>query len=154
MELQYRIKLATPKELMQFFDRVRGQYSGNAPALLHVESRSWHDAIVAEHDGTIIGAVTLAFHDSDRPEPGTLDTLYVVPEHRGNGVGTRLCELAVRSFVETRAIPAACHATTEAMVRTIERLPSELKKHLHVRRASVDEFFDPDLSDQTPRRPD
>ena len=67
--------LASAKEVIKFFESIRSLYSEGAPALLDTGLRVWDEAVVAEHDGQVVGAVTLAFNDLDRPEPGTLDAL-------------------------------------------------------------------------------
>lgn len=144
---EYSISAATAQQVVDFFDEVRGLYPAHSrpPALLDVGSRAWDEALVVAHEGQIVGAVTLAFNDIDRPAPGTLDTLYVMPEHRRRGLGCRLCEMALLRFIKAGWTPVFCHATTQGMRRIIECLPSELKQHLTVRRSHNDEFFDPEI---------
>ena len=89
---RYIIRTATVQEVVEFFDSVRGLYSKGPPALLDIGLRAWDEAVIAEYNGDVVGAVTLAFHDLDRPAPGTLDTLYVLPGHRGKGLGFKLCD--------------------------------------------------------------
>ena len=68
---KYIIRVASAKEVINFFESIRSLYSEGAPALLDIGLRVWDEAVVAEHDGQVVGAVTLAFNDLDRPEPGT-----------------------------------------------------------------------------------
>jgi len=142
---EYSIRAAAVQQIIDFFDEVRALYSAHSrpPALLDVGSRAWDEAFVVAHEGQIVGAVTLAFNDIDRPSPGTLDTLYVLPEHRSRGLGYRLCEMAMLRFIKVGWTPVFCHVTTQGMQRVIDCLPSELKQHLTVRRSHNDEFFDP-----------
>lgn len=141
---KYIIRVGSAQEVVDFFDSVRRLYSEVAPALLDIGLRSWDEAVVAERDGQVVGAVTLAFNDLDCPAPGTLDTLYVLPGHRGKGLGTRLCESAINRFIGSGWTPVFCHVITEAMQRLVDRLPSELRGQMKLRLSQTDEFFDPE----------
>ena len=46
---------------------------------------------VAERDGAVVGYADL---DADRPGPGWLHSIYVLPEHAREGIGTLLLDLA------------------------------------------------------------
>jgi N-acetylglutamate synthase-like GNAT family acetyltransferase len=102
-ENELTIRAATLEEVQTFFIHVwKTVYNeGVCPALLDPGRLSECDEFfVAECDGEIIGAVTLAGLKNKRLP--TLDALYVVPTHRGRRVGPRLCETALLRFKETQ----------------------------------------------------
>ena len=98
--------------------------------------RQCDEAFVAEVDGVLVGAVTLAFKGVFGRNKATLDGLYVLPEYRGRGIRCRLMAHAVRRFVEVGRIPVLCNVESEEMVATSEsfrRKHPELSQHVEFR---------------------
>jgi GNAT superfamily N-acetyltransferase len=120
------VSAASRKEVYDFFQHVTDNlYRGIMPALFDSDRLAkCNECYVAEADSEIVGAVTLAF---DGPRGPTLDTMFVLREHRGHGIGNRLCEVAIRRFVDAEKTPVYCEVIRKDMHRTIERLPDELK---------------------------
>src|SRR4051794_28239950 len=85
---------------------------------------------VAQVDGRIIAAVTLAtagLYPDTRP---TMATLFVSQAHHRQGVGRLLCEFAIRRFIELDKIPVYVEVTTGGMKSLIARLPDDLRASL------------------------
>lgn len=79
------------------------------------------EAIVAECDGRIIGASTLAFNGIGPNRMPILQGVYVLDKFRDHGVGLRLTELAMERFIEMRKTPVYCSASDD-MQKTLDRL--------------------------------
>jgi len=79
------------------------------------------EAIVAECDGRIVGASTLAFNGIGQNRMPILQGVYVLDIFRGRGVGLRLTELAMERFIEMRKTPVYC-STSDDMQKTLDRL--------------------------------
>jgi ribosomal protein S18 acetylase RimI-like enzyme len=98
--------------------------------------RHCDEAFVAEVDGVIVGAVTLAFKGIFGGNKPTLDGLYVLPEYRRRGIGCRLITHAVRRFAEVGRTPVLCNVESDEMVATSEsfrRRHPELCQHVDFR---------------------
>lgn len=139
----YELKYATPDQVLSFFRQVRSRYDGPTPGLLQIENRKLDAAFAATFNSDIVGVATFAFHDVDKPEPATLDTIYVVPEHRGRNLGRTLSEVAIRWCIRSGRSPVSCHATTAAMMKIVERLPQDLRRETRVRTTNTGTFYDP-----------
>ncbi|MGQ0633426.1 MAG: GNAT family N-acetyltransferase [Planctomycetaceae bacterium] len=101
------------------------------PMLFDSDRLAQCDKIFAEEvDGAIAGIVCLASNGCDGSHGPTLATLYTAPEHRGKGIGLRLCEYGIRHFAEAGKTPIFCDVTTRGMHKTIDRLSGELQAHL------------------------
>jgi GNAT superfamily N-acetyltransferase len=126
--MEATIRQAEKSEVGEFFykafppDAIR-------PAMLDWERVQACDEMhVAEIDGRIVGAVTLA---TNWRVP-TLATLYVSRDCQRLGIGTQLCTDAIRRFVELGKTPIYVDATTKGMKTLILNLPEDLKSHLQV----------------------
>lgn len=98
--------------------------------------RQCDEAFVAEVDGVIVGAVTLAFKGLFGRNKPTLDGMYVLPKYRRRGIGCHLITHAVRRFVEVGRTPVLCNVESEEMVATSEsfrRKHPELSQHVDFR---------------------
>jgi len=84
------------------------------------------EAFVAECDGRVVGAATLAFNGVYAPKRPTLDALYLIPEFRGRGIGFALLERAIRRFIEVGKCPVLCKAESAEMGALLERLGARL----------------------------
>lgn len=84
-----------------------------------VESSTW----IAEEDGVIVGFATVAWSRNARKEGGYLQTIEVLPEMRGRGVGEKLLSLAEITAVTVDAQTMALHvdAQNRAAIRLYER---------------------------------
>jgi GNAT superfamily N-acetyltransferase len=139
----YELQFATSDQVLDFFKQVRTRYDGPIPGLLKIENRKLNAAFAATFDSEIVGVATLAFHNVDKPEPSTLDTVYVLPEHRGRNLGRTLSEVAIRWCIRSGCSPVSCHATTAAMTNIIERLPPNVRSETRVRTTNTGSFYDP-----------
>ena len=140
----YHFESASVERVLRFFELVRARYSGPAPGLLQIEDRKLDAAFTASVRDEIVGVATLAYHDIDNPEPATLDTVYVLPEHRGRGLGGMLSEIAIRWCIRIGRRPVLCRATSVGMQTVLHRFPNDLQRQMHVRHsANIDTFFDP-----------
>jgi GNAT superfamily N-acetyltransferase len=122
------VRFASLQEVGAFFTHVwKTVYRGGSfPALLDTDRLPHADEfVVAELRGEIIGAVTLAGLKGQRPP--TLDTVYVVPTKRGRGIAARLCEAALRRFMEAGKTPVSCDVTTNKMQRALDKLPPDIQ---------------------------
>lgn len=121
------IEPANVKEVADFFQCVideRIVYGLTTSLLDPSRVYACQECIVATVDGQIVGAVTLAFAARNGP---TLETMYLLREYRGQGIGGRLCEAAMRRFIELGHVPVASDATTKGMLAILEKLPPELR---------------------------
>src|SRR5690606_9365146 len=107
-----------------FFQRaVETLYRGVTPMLFDTQRLSACDeCYVAEVDGQIAGAVTLAYAAANGP---TLDTLFVWDDQQNKGIGASLCEKATQRLIEAGKTPIYCEVNTRGMHRLIKRLPPE-----------------------------
>ena len=80
------------------------------------------ESFVAECDGRIAGAVTLAYNGVYNPKRPTLDALYVLPDFQRQGIGLALLLTAVRRFVELGRTPVLCKVESAEMRALLERL--------------------------------
>lgn len=139
----YQLECASVEQVLSFFERARSRYSGPIPALLQIENRRLDAAFAATLHGEIVGVATLVFHDIDKPEPSTLDTVFILPEHRGRGLGRTLADIAIRWCIRTGRSPVSCHTITIGMARILERLPKQSRRESRVRISYSESFFDP-----------
>jgi len=92
------------------------------------------EAVIAEEAGKIVGVVTLAFHGIDGSERPTIDTFYVTPSHRRQGVGGRLFERGARRLLEMLGdIRIFCELQSHRMIGVIDKLPDDLRARLDLR---------------------
>jgi len=126
--MEATIRQAQKPEVGEFFykafppDAIR-------PAMLEWERvQACDEMYVAEIEGRIVGAVTLA---TNWRVP-TLATLYVSQDCQRSGIGTQLCTDAIRRFVELGKTPVYVDATTNGMKSLILKLPEDLQSHLQV----------------------
>ena len=132
MTMEITIRPADKFEVRDFF-RVAFPPDDVWPAMLGWDRIVPCDELfVAVNDGRIVAAVTLASDGIDGSKMSTLATLFTLPECHHQGVGHRLCEFAIRRFIEVGKVPIHCDATTQGMKATINGLPDELRLHLHV----------------------
>lgn len=125
------IRPGTLQEVDGFFWDVCKSIGGGiiVPGLLDSDRLRFCDEFfVAEWNGQIVGAVTLAIFKAERLP--TLDVVYVRPALRGKRVGPRLVETAIRRFKEAKRTPILCDVTSKDMHRLIERLPPDLRTEL------------------------
>jgi hypothetical protein len=121
-----QIRQASKTELARFYRRaVETVMQFQIRPALFEAGLACDECFVADLAGGTVGAVTLNFAKSGDPE---LATLYVLPQHGFSGIGTMLAEVAMRRLCEL--FPAKmvyCDVTTEAMDRTIKKLPPDLQ---------------------------
>jgi GNAT superfamily N-acetyltransferase len=132
----YEYRVATPAEGYAFL-RLVVSHIGDAeaarslpdePAFFYLGHEQWcGEAAVATHHGVTVGVATLFFDGLMRRGPPTLATLYVLPEHRSAGIGSRLLRMALERFAARGRTPVRVDAATEAMHRRLEELPPDLR---------------------------
>ena len=79
---------------------------------------------VAEDRGVVIGFAGITI------EPPALETVYVLAAYRGQGIGPRLTEAALRRLVQLGKTSIKCDVTTTGGHHVIERLPADLRQHV------------------------
>lgn len=126
------IRPASRQEVGDFFRRAEDTfYEGRRSALLGSDRVDACDEyFVAEIDGQIVGAVTLAFEAINGP---TLETLYVWRDLQRRGIGPALCETAARRFTEVGKTPIACEVENAAMHKAIQKLPNDLQARFRLK---------------------
>lgn len=131
--------------------RLLGPYHPRAAlaVLMSGDRLSCCDEAVAAFEGeTFLGAATIApfgeqrnpameiaareLGDVTEPAEPTLVGLWVVPEHRGRGVGQQLFEAVIRRMVERSLVPVRVDVMSSRIPRLLERLPEDLRDQLRV----------------------
>jgi GNAT superfamily N-acetyltransferase len=86
-----------------------GDGSGSVPGATSPDSERFLALLARDESGTAVGVLTLSvsFAVYAGGEYGVIDEMYVVPEHRSQGIGRRLVEAAVDVAAE-RVVPAGC----------------------------------------------
>jgi GNAT superfamily N-acetyltransferase len=87
---------------------------------------------VALVEGKIVGATCLIY---DTEEGAELSTEYVLKEHQGEGIGTRLTRAGIERLIELGKTPIHVDVASEAMDRTLDRLPRKFRRHLRLTRS-------------------
>ena len=95
--------------------------------------RCCDEAVLArDSDGQIVGLATLA-PDGELGEGPTVVGLYVSPEHRRRGIGTRVIIRAVERMQERGLTPVRMDTLGTAAARLVALLPEEVQRHLDVK---------------------
>jgi GNAT superfamily N-acetyltransferase len=107
--------------------------------------RKGEEFFLAECDGKPIGVASIVGLTGDQPP--TLDRMYVLRCHRGNGAGALLTEAAVRRCEQLIRLPVTCHVTTAKMQRAIDRLPNAIRLLMNPISSSIgDEWLEDGLN--------
>lgn len=87
--------------------------------------------ITRDASGRIVGLVTLA-PDGEMSEGPALIGLYVLPEYRRQGIGTRLITRAVERMAERGLVPVQMDLLSTAAAKLVEQLPAEVHSNIRV----------------------
>lgn len=90
------------------------------------------ECFVAVVDRKIVGAVCIVFDNGTHAE---LLTEYVLKEHQGRGIGTRLSKTAIERLIDLGRTPIYIDVTSKGMDRTLDRLPKNLHRRLRLNRS-------------------
>ena len=108
-------------------------WRGIEPPFIHSDRVEDCDGFwVAEYQGKIIGAIATTSKGMDGSPLPTIANLYVLREFTQKGVGLRLLICAMKHLIAAGNLQLYLKATTDAMVRTIERLPPDLRGNLEI----------------------
>jgi GNAT superfamily N-acetyltransferase len=95
-----------PEDDVRLLEDYFGEWSGDEPLCL-----------VAEEEGSVVGAIAVSFY-SHLPGPGEpsgiramIHNLYVLPQHRGKGVGKRLVEETLKECGKRGVCRVSLYAT-------------------------------------------
>ncbi len=128
-EKEFTIRTATFNEVGWFFRSASQQdWNGIVPAFIDDTRLELCDGFsVAEYQGEVIGAVATSSKGMDGKSLPTIVNLYVLRKFTKKGVGLRLLVDAMKRLLSPESPKVYCLAITRAMVRTIEKLPQELR---------------------------
>lgn len=128
-----QIRLATKNEVARFFRTVIRTRMRSETELLSADRLAMTDeCFVAVVDGKIVGATCLIFDTGDGAE---LSTEYVLKEYQGEGIGTRLTKAGIERLIALGKTPIHVDVASEAMDRTLDRLPRKDRRHLRLKRS-------------------
>lgn len=91
------------------------------------------EAVIFEKDSVVVGIATISTEGESFDGTPTIVGVYVVKEHRGQDIGLQLLEAAIcRMQVRQIQTLYRVETCTKSGARTVEKLPSEMKKLLTV----------------------
>jgi GNAT superfamily N-acetyltransferase len=115
-----------------FFRRVRTRIHSDTQLLSANRLAAADECYVAEIDGKIAGAVCLVL---DNGESAELLTEYVLSEHQGRGIGTRLTKAGIDRLIALGRTPIYVDVASKGMDRTLDRLPKAARRHLRLHKS-------------------
>jgi GNAT superfamily N-acetyltransferase len=128
-----KIRPATKREVGRFFRNVIRTRMRFETELLSADRLQMADeCFVAVVDRKIVGAVCIVF---DKGTHAELLTEYVLKEHQGRGIGTRLSKTAIERLIDLGRTPIYIDVTSKGMDRTLDRLPKNLHRRLRLNRS-------------------
>ena len=131
-EKEDTIREATKNEVGWFFrNAAKRDWYQTEPPFIDCARLDYCDGfLVAEYGGEVIGAVATSSKGMDDRTLPTIANLYVFDDFTHRGVGLRLLIYSMERLLASGASKVFCTAITPGMVRTIEKLPPDLKKCL------------------------
>ena len=84
---------------------------------------------VAEDDGAIVGAAHTGFNADRRWE---FRSLWVLDDHQGRHIGTRLTTLAIEPLIRLGRTPIYCEVKEPKMHEILKKLPEDMRRHLEI----------------------
>ena len=89
-----KLRKATPKDAKGIANVLKQSYNikdlKEGINVFKNETKKFHNYVVAEHDGEIIGIVTWIAHGLPKHQLCELDRIAVLPEYRGKGIAREL----------------------------------------------------------------
>jgi len=133
LDQRVKIRSATKQAVARFFRTVIRTRMRFATELLSAERLQMADeCFVAIVNRKIVGAVCIVYDNGTHAE---LLTEYVLKEHQGQGIGTRLSKTAILRLIELGRTPIDINVTSKGMDRTLDRLPPALRRRLRLNRS-------------------
>jgi len=128
-----KIRPATKDEVGKFFRSVvRTRMRFETELLSDDRLQMADECFVAIVNRKIVGAVCIVFDNGTTAE---LLSEYVLKDHQGQGIGTKLTKTAIARLVELGHTPIYIDVTSQAMDRTLERLPKKLHRRLRLNKS-------------------
>ena len=90
------------------------------------------EGVIAEQESKLIGVATIAPEGEEMSGQPTVVGLYVVPEHRGKGIGAQILQKAVARCIERGFDQIRMDVMSSNAMKIIEKLPDELKDKIDI----------------------
>ena len=90
------------------------------------------EGVIAEQESKLIGVATIAPEGEEMSGQPTVVGLYVVPEHRGKGIGAQILQKAVARCIERGFDQIRMDVMSSNAMKIIKKLPDELKDKIDV----------------------
>jgi len=90
------------------------------------------EGVIAEQESKLIGVATIAPKGEGMSGQPTIVGLYVVPEYRGRGIGSRILQRAVERCIERGFNKIRMDVMSSKAMKIIEKLPDELKNKIDI----------------------
>jgi N-acetylglutamate synthase-like GNAT family acetyltransferase len=131
-EQEDRIREATVNEVGWFFRNASEQdWDGIVPPFIDWGRLPDCDGfVVAEYEGEVIGAIATSSKGMDGSTLPTIANVYVLRDFGRRGVGARLLAAAMERLLAAGSPRAFCKVVTNAMLKTVAKLPPHLKERL------------------------
>jgi hypothetical protein len=131
-EREDKIREATINEVGWFFrNAAERDWDGIVPPFIDWGRLLGCDGFsVAEYQGDVIGAVATSSKGMDGSTLPTIANVYVLRDFGQRGVGARLLVDAMECLLAAGSPKSFCKVVTNAMERTIDKLPADLKIRL------------------------
>jgi RimJ/RimL family protein N-acetyltransferase len=121
------IRQADAQQAWEFLRYVQDQITGPNPIFELGDVQ-----FIAELDGTIVGIITLSNRDRWNKGYAEVRTVFVRREYERQSIATRLCEEAVKHFVQLGKTPIICNAINERLHDVLNKLPLDLIQHVNI----------------------
>jgi len=90
------------------------------------------EGVIAEQESRLIGVATIAPKGEEMSGQPTIVGLYVVPEYRGRGIGSRILQRAVERCIERGFNKIRMDVMSSNAMKIIEKLPDKLKNKIDI----------------------
>ena len=90
------------------------------------------EGVIAEQEAKLVGVATIAPEGEEMSGQPTIVGLFVVPEHRGKGLGAQILKKAVERCIERGFENIRMDVMSSNAMKIIDKLPDDLKKKVDV----------------------